>query len=107
MLVPLLKVVVEEALCCAVFDCSDSLLLSDIARHIHVHNSEVSFILSARENLVTKTTLRSLQRTIQELNQRQSAIQAHCEALLKYLAFEGIEIPDNLKWNPPAEVTNE
>ena len=60
-LMPLPKVVIEEALRSAMFDYSDSLLLSNIAAHIRVHDSEVSFILSARENLATKTMLLSLQ----------------------------------------------
>jgi hypothetical protein len=106
-LVPLPKVIVEEDLRSAVFDYSDSLLLSNIAGHIRVHNSEVSFILSARENLVTQNMLLSLQRTLQELNQRQNAIRADCEALLRHLASEGIETSENSKWNSTAEMGNE
>jgi hypothetical protein len=102
-LVPLPKVIVEEALRIAVFNYSDSLLLSNAAGYIRVHNSNVSFILSARENLVTQTMLLSLQRTLQELNQRQNAIRADCEALLRHLASEGIEISENPKWNSTAE----
>jgi hypothetical protein len=48
-------VAVQEALRSAVFDYEDSRLLSNIAGHIHVHNSEVSFVLSGRSTPVSES----------------------------------------------------
>jgi Ni/Fe-hydrogenase subunit HybB-like protein len=93
-LVRLPMVVVVEALRSAKFDADDSFLLSNIAGHIQVHNSEVDFILSARQVLVTRVMLISLQQTMVELKQRQADIASDCEALLKHLASQGIPMPD-------------
>lgn len=92
-LVNLPTVVVEEALRAAVFDAQESLLLANIERHLHIHNSEVSFVLQTRTAKVSRTVLLSLRRTAEELNQRQAMIIKDNQKLLEHLRSEGIEIP--------------
>lgn len=93
-LIHLPAVVAEEALRAAVFDTEESFMLSNIDRQIHIHNSELSFILQTRTAQVSRTVLLSLQRTTAELKQRQAAIIEENQRLLEHLRSEGIEIPE-------------
>lgn len=94
-LVRLPSVLVVEALRSAKFDAEESHLLSNIAGHVQVHNSEVEFMLSSRQAPVTRVILVSLRQTMTELKQRQAAIAADCETLLEHLASQDIETQPN------------
>jgi len=95
-LVPMPPIVAEAAIRSGVFDAHDVYLLTRIVRGLHIHNSEVSYLLSIRSN-PDPGLADAVIATTKDRDGRQKTIEKGCKELIEFLREqEGIEVPISL-----------
>lgn len=94
-LIRLDPIVVTENIRSGVFDAEDVYRLTQIARMLQAHNSDVDYLLSLRSSPVPASA-DAIKLAINELDQRQRTIQKLCEELIGFLrSQEGITVPNS------------